>query len=163
MCAQFLDKPLHLHERALCQALEGVIHELMLVDPGDYIAFIRTDKLNNIRDIVHSATELHFPQDTLVCGYHIDYQLGWTEKPHVQFGLMLHLSDMRVAFSLYLGEEPPRVKIHRIESLGPAPLPPDLTQFKEMLDDVRQGRFSPVKAELAPLWAQNMPRPDKIN
>ena len=76
---------------------------------------------------------------------------------------MLHLSDMRVAFSLYLGEDQPRVKIHRIESLGPKEQEPDLRRFKNMLDDVRQQRFSPVKAELAPQWAQNMPRPDKIN
>jgi len=164
MCAQFSDKPLHLHERALCQALEGVIHELLMVDPGDYIAFIRTDKINNIRDIVHSSTELYFAQGTLVCGYNMDYQLSWNGAPHISIGMMLHHSDLRIGFSLYLGETQPRVKIHRIESIPSAAAQElDLARFKDMLTQIRQTGFSPPHPDISARWAQDMPRPDKIN
>eukprot|EP01037_Dinobryon_pediforme_P007540 gene7540-7605_t len=145
MGAQFMGQSFHLHENVLCEALSDVVDELLLVDPGDYIAFIRTDKINNIRDIVHSSTELYFPPGALVCGYNIDYHLDWSGKPRVSFGMMLHYAELRVAFSLYLGEEMPRVKIHHIEGMGlNSPEPHDVNHFKSLLGEAQQMRFNPI-------------------
>eukprot|EP01037_Dinobryon_pediforme_P007305 gene7305-7376_t len=164
MGAQFMGHSFRQHEGVLCEALNEVVEELLLVDPGDYIAFIRTDKINNIRDIVHSSTELYFPPGALVCGYNVDYRLDWSGKPLVSFGMMLHHADLRVAFSLYLGEELPRVKIHRIEGIGNDNAEQhNVHHFKSLLGEAQQMRFNPIVSDNAALWDQVLTQTDKPN
>ncbi len=47
-------------EAIIAENIREVVAELRLVDPADYIAFIRCELFANIADIVASATELYF-------------------------------------------------------------------------------------------------------
>ena len=64
-------------EKALAEGMRDVASELRLVDPADFIAFIRTEQFGNIRTLVNSSTEMFFKPGTICFGLSGEVELPW--------------------------------------------------------------------------------------
>ncbi|MGH6761679.1 MAG: hypothetical protein ACRECW_08875 [Phyllobacterium sp.] len=101
-------------EAIIAAHLEPVIKELLLVDPADYIAFIRCELLANIADIVQSAAELHFMPGVLRFGHGGDYKLGWLSSPEVALDLEFQNMGVHAYFRIVFAADAVRLNLHHI-------------------------------------------------
>lgn len=98
-------------ERALGAALAGVAAELRLVDPQDYVAFIRLDLFGNLAHIVASSTELYFKPDTMKSGMSGDIEIGWNRMPRVALDMEFAHAGVTAYFRLILEAELAAIEI----------------------------------------------------
>jgi hypothetical protein len=91
-----------IRERALGDGLSEVATELRLVDVTDLIAYIRSDQLANLGDLVSSSIERFFKPDTLRYGKAADIDLTWGSEPAIKIDMEFHHLDVSVYFSLLL-------------------------------------------------------------
>lgn len=89
-------------ERLLAVALRPVVAELRLVEPADYIAFLRMDVPGNIQDIVESSSQLHMQAGTLSFSSSGDARVTWSTPPAIDLDLLFHHRDTSVHFRLTL-------------------------------------------------------------
>jgi hypothetical protein len=139
MCARSREHSLCQHEQALCDTLSDVINELLLVNPADFIAFIRTEKLANIQDIVDSSTEIHFPRGRLNFAHDARFNLNWNSSPQISIRMNLQHADLNIAFWLHLGDFSPYVTINRLETTEKGlRTSAGLERFKGLLETAHQ-------------------------
>ncbi|WP_062227293.1 hypothetical protein [Aureimonas frigidaquae] len=98
-------------ERLLAVALRPVIAELRLVEPGDYIAFLRMDVPGNIADIVDSSSQLHLAPGALTFASSGEARVTWSTPPVVELDLKFRDADTEVHFSLALGAGAAAIRI----------------------------------------------------
>lgn len=92
-----------LRERALATALTGVASELRLIEAADFVAFIRTGQVGNIRALVASAAELHFVPGALAVGMLGSAELAWHGSPRIALDMQFHHDGVAAYFRLFLG------------------------------------------------------------
>src|ERR1700732_4448350 len=81
------DDQVELAANALGAAFEPVAAELRLVDVGDFIAYIHSEKFANIQDIVNSSVELFFKPGTLSFRWGAEFELEWNSLPVITLGI----------------------------------------------------------------------------
>jgi hypothetical protein len=106
--------PAGIRARLLEEAVAAVREELMLVDPAELIAFIRTENFANVNDIVASSAELHFRASCLTFGLGADYSLGWCEPPQVRLDMEFVHGPVSIFFTLVLGDAAEPVEINKV-------------------------------------------------
>lgn len=89
-------------ERVLADGLDYVAAELRLVDPQDYIAFIRLELLGNIANIVNSSTELYYRPGTMKFGMSGEADVGWGEPARVVLDMEFDHLGVKAYFRLSL-------------------------------------------------------------
>ncbi|WP_246737299.1 hypothetical protein [Nordella sp. HKS 07] len=82
--------------------MSEVATELRLVDVADLIAYIRSEQLANLGDLVSSSIERFFKPDTLRYGKAADIDLSWGSEPAIKIDMEFHNQEVSVYFSLLL-------------------------------------------------------------
>lgn len=98
-------------EGVLAEGLTHVAAELKLVDPQDYVAFVRLEQFGNIGNIVNSSTELHYQPGTLKFGMSGEAELGWGECPRVILDMEFAHQGVKAYFRLLLDTEGAAVEL----------------------------------------------------
>ncbi|ADZ72279.1 hypothetical protein [Polymorphum gilvum] len=129
-------------EETLAQAVHDVASELRLVDPTDYIAFVRTEKHANISDLVKSSTELYFKNETLRYGLGANIDLDWDTTPTVRLDLEFRNNGVWIYFGLVLHAKGAGVDIYHIEFADPSEDPEENT--RRLIDAIMDARLKPL-------------------
>jgi hypothetical protein len=111
----------HLHDRefALALAMKDVAAELRLVDPADYVGYVRMEQYSNLEDIINSSSELLFQPGTLTFGWGADIRLSWSDRPRIFLDMEFRHESVTVFFSLGLSGERESVSIRMITFATP--------------------------------------------
>jgi hypothetical protein len=139
-------------ERVLAEGLDRVAAELRLVDPQDYVAFIRTELFGNIANIVNSSTELYYQPGALKFGMSGEADLSWGEPAQVTLDMEFEHMDVKAYFRLVLAGEQAGVELTYLAFGAASPDPKHNTQrLREALAAARvvDGRRFSRLAELA--------------
>jgi hypothetical protein len=127
-------------EKALADGMRDVASELRLVDPADFIAFIRTEQFGNIRNLVNSSTEMFYKPGTISFGLSGEVDLPWGCAPCIALDMEFHHLNVSAYFRLELkslqagieltyvsfeggSEDPDRNTARLIEAIEDARLP----------------------------------------
>lgn len=89
-------------EKALAEGLRDVATELRLIDPADFIAFIRTEQFGNLRTLVNSSTEMFFKPGTITFGLSGEVDLPWGCAPCISLDMEFHHCEVSAYFRLVL-------------------------------------------------------------
>jgi hypothetical protein len=101
-------------ERALALAMRDMAAELRLVDPADYVGYVRMEQYSNLEDIINSSSELLFQPGSLTFGWGADARLSWSEYPRIYLDMEFRFDSITVFFSLGLSGETECVAIRMI-------------------------------------------------
>lgn len=125
-------------ECALAESLREVAAELRLIEPADFVAFIRTEQFANIRTLVNSSTEMFFKPGTIRFGASADIFLGWGRPPSVMLDMEFHHRQIDVYFRLLLESLSAGVEINYI-SFGTGSNDPEenTRQLRLAVEDAR--------------------------
>jgi hypothetical protein len=136
-------------EKALADGLRDVAAELRLIDAADLIAFIRTEQLGNIANLVNSSTELYYKPGTLRFGASGDIDVTWGGAPAVSLDMEFHHMQVSVYFRLLLEALQAGVEITYINFDGGAGDPDGNT--RRLVAAIADARLAPVSgARVAP-------------
>jgi hypothetical protein len=105
-------------ERVLADGLKEVAAELRLIDPADFVAFIRTERHGNISTLVNSATEMYFKPGIITFGRAGRVDLRWDGNPSISLDMEFHHQRIDVFFQLVLESAQAGVDIHYISFGG---------------------------------------------
>lgn len=131
-------------ERALADGLRDVASELRMIDPADYVAFIRTEQIGNLRTLVNSSTEMFFKPGTISFGQSGEAHLSWGSYPSVMLDMEFHHMEIRAYFRLMLEEEHAGVEIDFVQ-FNEAGLDPD-ANTQRLVDAISDARLVPIKS-----------------
>lgn len=125
-------------EAIIAENIREVVAELRLVDPADYIAFIRCELLANIADIVSSATELHFFPGTLELGHGGEFHCDWFTSPSIVLDMEFRNKGVYAYFRLTLSGKTASVELSHIVFDNPDDDPAqNTTRLIDAIDNAR--------------------------
>lgn len=125
-------------EKALAEGLRDVASELRLVDPADFIAFIRTEQFGNLRNIVNSSTEMFFKPGTVCFGLSGEVDLPWGCAPCVALDMEFHHLNVSAYFRLVLQSLQAGIELSYVSFEGGAEDPDKNTaRLVEAIEDAR--------------------------
>lgn len=106
----------HLRERefALSQAMKDLAAELRLVEPADYVSYIRMEQYSSLEDIINSSSELLFQPGAISFGWGADINLSWERRPAISLDMEFRHDAVTVFFSLALSGDRDRASIRMI-------------------------------------------------
>lgn len=125
-------------ERVLADGLTQVAGELRLVDPQDYIAFVRMELFGNIANIVNSSTELYYQPDTLKFGMSGEADVSWGEPARVILDMEFDHEGVKAYFRLLLDAQGAAVELTYLSFLSASDDPEANTQrLREAIANAR--------------------------
>ncbi len=125
-------------EKALADGMRDVASELRLVDPADFIAFIRTEQFGNIRNLVNSSTEMFFKPGTICFGLSGEVDLPWGCTPCVSLDMEFHHLNVSAYFRLVLQSLQAGIELSYVSFEGGSEDPDRNTErLIEAIDDAR--------------------------
>ncbi|KWT67446.1 hypothetical protein [Hyphomicrobium sulfonivorans] len=138
-------------ERALGLGIRELASDLRLVEPADYITFVRTERFANIANLVASSAELFFKPGTIAFGQSGDVELSWDRQPAIALDMEFRHRSVSVYFRLILEAEQAGVEITYLTFEGAADSPDENT--RRLVEALADARLDPVAdfTELA-LW-----------
>lgn len=89
-------------ERLLAEGISEVVAELRLVEPADYVAFLRLDRFGNIADIVQSSAQLFLKVGTLRFANEGEAILLWGGPATIDLAMEFSHAGVTVHFRLSL-------------------------------------------------------------
>lgn len=107
-------------EVIVANAIGDAVRELRMVDVGDYIAYIRLERLASIADLVDSAAELYFQPGTLRLGHGCEAHVAWDGAPRIVLDLELRPAGVTVYFALTLAAKKASVEVNYVSFDRPA-------------------------------------------
>lgn len=98
-------------ERALAIGMDYVAGELRLIDPQDFVAFIRLEMFGNVANLVNSSTEMYYKPGALKFGMSGEVLLQWGEAPVVILDMEFDYAGVTAYFRLILDTEGAAVEL----------------------------------------------------
>ena len=129
-------------ERALANGIREVASELRLIEAADFIAFLRTEQLANIANLVNSSTELYYKAGILSFGRSADIDVKWGGAPAIALDMEFHHMHVSVYFRLLLEALQAAVEIHFI-SFGSASADPE-ANTRSLIAAIANARLAPI-------------------
>jgi hypothetical protein len=108
------DKHTFVRERALAEGMKELAADLRLIDVVDLVAYIRRGQHANMNDLVASAAELFFKENTLRYGWAADIELKWGSAPSIKLDMEFQHRNVSVFFKLVLEALNAAIDIHYI-------------------------------------------------
>ena len=130
-------------EKALADGLRDVASELRMIDPADFVAFIRTEQFGNLRNLVNSSTEMFFKPGTISFGLSGEADLVWGAPPSIALDMEFHHLQVSAYFRLVLRAAHAGVEIDYVQFEGSAGDPNANTQ--RLIDAIADARLVPVQ------------------
>jgi len=128
-------------EKALAEGLREVASELRLIDPADYIAFIRTEQFGNLRNLVNSSTEMFFRPGTIQFGQSGEIELLWCDTPTVALDMEFHNMNVSAYFRLLLRSAHAAIEINYVSFEGGSADPDENT--RRLIEAIADARIAP--------------------
>lgn len=138
----------HEREKALGLGIRELASDLRLVEPGDYIDFVRTERFANIANLVASSAELFFKPGTIFFGHSGDIDLTWDQPPTVALDMEFRHMRVNVYFRLVLEAERAGVEITYLAFEGASGEPDENT--RRLVEAIADARLIPFPEEGAP-------------
>ena len=135
-------------EKALADGLRDVASELRLIDPADLIAFIRTERLANVANLVSSSTELYFKPGTVNFGHSGDLDVKWGDTPVISLDMEFRHMQVNVYFRLLLQSMQAGVEIDYITFDAASPDPHENT--RRLVEAISAARVTPIPSDRLP-------------
>lgn len=133
-------------EKALADGLRDVASELRLVDPADFIAYIRTEQFGNIRNLVNSSTEMFFKPGTICFGLSGEVELPWGCAPCIALDMEFHHLNVSAYFRLVLQSLQAGIEISYVSFEGGSQDPDQNTaRLVEAIEDARLAKARPSR------------------
>jgi hypothetical protein len=129
-------------EKALAHGVRELASELRMVEPADYVAFVRTERFANIANLVASSAELFFKPGTIFFGQSGEVELTWDELPSVALDMEFRHRHVNVFFRLVLEAQSAGVEITYVSFEGASEVPGDNT--RRLIDAIADARLVPV-------------------
>jgi len=129
-------------ERALGHGIRELASDLRLVEPGDYINYVRTERFANIAHLVSSSAELFFKPGTISFGHSGDVAVNWNEPPTVALDMEFSHRRVNVYFRLILADERAGVEITYVAFEGASEEPDENT--RRLVEAIADARLMPV-------------------
>lgn len=129
-------------EKALAEGLRDVATELRLVDPADFIAFIRTEQFGNLRNLVNSSTEMFFKPGTITFGLSGEVDLPWGSAPCISLDMEFHHLNVSAYFRLVLRSLEAGIEISYVSFEGGSQDPDKNTA--RLIEAIEDARIAPV-------------------
>lgn len=140
-------------EKALADGLRDVACELRMVEPADFIAYIRTEQFGNLRNLVNSSTEMFFKPGTISFGLSGEIDLEWATTPCISLDMEFHHMGVSAYFRLVLWSLEAGVEINYVTFKNSSPEPDENTlRLVNAIADARlvpARRDRPAEAELS--------------
>lgn len=129
-------------EKALAEGMRDVASELRLVDPADFIAFIRTEQFGNIRNLVNSSTEMFFKPGTITFGQSGEVDLPWGCAACISLDMEFHHLNVSAYFRLVLQSLQAGIEISYVSFEGGSSDPDRNTQ--RLVEAIEDARIVPI-------------------
>lgn len=107
-------KRMLINAKLIAHYMSRIIPELKLINFSDYVFYIETKKLANIRDIIETSTELHFLPNSIEFNNYAKYDINWDKYPILYIGLKFKAIDIKVNFILTLAKNKFSITIENI-------------------------------------------------
>lgn len=133
-------------EKALAEGLREVATELRMIDPADYIAFIRTEQFGNLRTLVNSSTEMYFKPGTISFGLSGEADVTWDSEPVISLDMEFHHLSVSAYFRLILRAVTAGIEISYVQFESSSQNPDENTQ--RLVDAIADARIAPRKREM---------------
>lgn len=129
-------------EKALAEALREIASELRLIEAADFVAFIRTGQLGNVRTLVNASTEMYFQPGTISFGRNATAEMTWGTPPRISLDMEFHHRLVNVFFRLMLEDGEAGVEIDYISFGGREKNPAEDT--RRFIDALADARITPT-------------------
>ena len=130
-------------EKALADGLREVASELRLIEPADFVAFIRTEQFGNIRNLVNSSTEMFFKPGTITFGLSGEVDLPWGYAPSISLDMEFHHMNVSAYFRLVLEARHAAVDMTYVSFEGGSDDPDKNTQ--RLIEAIEDARIAPIR------------------
>jgi len=130
-------------EKALADGMRDVASELRLIDPADFIAYIRTEQFGNLRNLVNSSTEMFFKPGTVTFGLSGEVDLPWGAAPCISLDMEFHNLNVSAYFRLVLRSLQAAIEISYVSFEGGSSDPDKNTA--RLIEAIEDARVAPVK------------------
>lgn len=129
-------------EQALGLGIRELASDLRLVEPADYVDFVRAERFANIANLVASSAELFFKPGTICFGHSGEVDLQWDQPPTV--ALDMEFRHMRVSayFRLVLEAQHAAVEITYLAFEGASEEPNENT--RRLVEAIADARLMPI-------------------
>ena len=107
-------------EKLIAECLPGLISELRLVDVEYLVAFVTLQMLNNIADLVDSASERYFSPGFITMGQGCEVALDWDSAPVITLDLIMQLGWGKAYFSVMMRADCADVRLNYFSADHPA-------------------------------------------
>lgn len=107
-------------ERALAIGMDYVAGELRLIDPLDFVAFIRLEMFGNVANLVNSSTEMYYKPGAVKFGMSGEVLLQWGEPPVVILDMEFDYQGVSAYFRLLLDGEGAAVELTHLRFVKPS-------------------------------------------
>lgn len=135
-------------EKALAEGLRDVASELRLIDPADFIAYIRTEQFGNLRALVNSSTEMFFKPETITFGLSGEVDLPWGCAPTIALDMEFHHLNVSAYFRLVLCSLEAGIEISYVSFEGGSQDPDRNTA--RLIEAIEDARIAPVSRKKRP-------------
>lgn len=132
-------------EKALGHGIRELASELRLIEPTDYVAFVKAERFANIANLVASSAELFFKPGTIFFGHSGEVDLGWDQPPSVALDMEFRHQRVNVYFRLVLEARSAGVEITYLSFDGASDVPDDNTQ--RLVEAIADARLLPIAVE----------------
>lgn len=129
-------------EKALGHGVRELASDLRLVEPADYINFVRTERFANIANLIASSAELFFKPGTIYFGHSGDVDVSWDQPPTVALDMEFRHKHVSVYFRLVLEAQQAGVEITYVAFDGASDEPDENTQ--RLIDAIADARLMPI-------------------
>jgi hypothetical protein len=133
-------------EKALADGLREVASELRMVEPTDFIAYIKTEQFGNLRNLVNSSTEMFFKPGTISFGLSGEVDLEWSTSPCISLDMEFHHLGVSAYFRLVLWSLQAGVEINYVSFKNSSPEPDENTL--RLVNAIDDARLVPAKRDL---------------
>ncbi|OPB30129.1 hypothetical protein [Bartonella sp. WD12.1] len=89
----------------LAKQVAQFIPELRLIEVGDLIACIHTERFNHLSELIESATELRFYPNTMRFARNASYELDWNTTPKILLHMEFSNEGVQAFFQLIMSSE----------------------------------------------------------
>ena len=129
-------------EKALGQGIRELASDLRLVEPADYINFVRTERFANIANLISSSAELFFKPGTIFFGHSGDVEVTWDQPPTVALDMEFRHMQVSVYFRLVLEDRKAGVEITYVAFDGASGEPDENT--RRLVAAIADARLTPL-------------------
>lgn len=129
-------------EKALGHGVRELASDLRLVEPADYVDYVRTERFANIAHLVSSSAELFFKPGTIFFGHSGEVDLQWDQTPSVALDMEFRHMRVSIYFRLVLEAERAGVEITYVAFEGAAAEPDENT--RRLVEAIADARLMPL-------------------